>query len=63
MRAHGVDEPSRVRWPPGAIEEGGAAGWYDVEADRDYLVGVTMADVGDVAVADLLSAGRLPVQR
>ena len=28
----------------------GAAGWYDVEADRDYLVGVTMADVGDVAI-------------
>lgn len=39
------------RWPPGAIEPGGAAGWYDVEADRDYLVGVTMADVGDVAIA------------
>jgi agmatinase len=28
----------------------GADGWYDVEADRDYLVGVTMADVGDVAI-------------
>jgi agmatinase len=26
------------------------AGWYDIEADRDYLVGVTMADVGDVAI-------------
>lgn len=38
------------RWPPGARGEGGAAGWYDVEADRDYLVDVTMADVGDVAV-------------
>jgi agmatinase len=25
-------------------------GWYDVERDRDYLVGVTMADVGDVAI-------------
>jgi agmatinase len=25
-------------------------GWYDVEADRDYLVGVTMADVGDVVI-------------
>jgi agmatinase len=25
-------------------------GWYDVEADRDYLAGVTMADVGDVAI-------------
>ena len=28
----------------------GAEGWYDVEADRDYLVGVGMVDVGDVAV-------------
>jgi agmatinase len=28
----------------------GAEGWYDVEADRDYLVGVTMADVGDVRI-------------
>ena len=28
----------------------GAEGWYDVEADRDHLVGVTMADVGDVAI-------------
>jgi agmatinase len=25
-------------------------GWYDVEADRDYLTGVTMADVGDVVI-------------
>jgi agmatinase len=28
----------------------GAEGWYDVESDRDHLVGVTMADVGDVAI-------------
>jgi agmatinase len=28
----------------------GAEGWYDVERDRDHLVGVTMADVGDVAI-------------
>ena len=28
----------------------GAEGWYDVEADRDYLDGVTMVDVGDVAI-------------
>ena len=34
----------------GAEEDPGAEGWYDVEADRDYLVGVTMADVGDVAI-------------
>jgi agmatinase len=33
-----------------AGEDRGAEGWYDVEADRDYLVGVTMADVGDVAI-------------
>jgi agmatinase len=34
----------------GAGDDQGAEGWYDVEADRDYLVGVTMADVGDVAI-------------
>jgi agmatinase len=28
----------------------GSVGWYDVETDRDRLVGVTMADVGDVAI-------------
>jgi agmatinase len=28
----------------------GASGWYDIERDRDYLVGVTMADLGDVAI-------------
>ena len=33
-----------------AGSERGAEGWYDVEADRDYLAGVTMADVGDVAI-------------
>ena len=30
-----------------AGDDRGAEGWYDVEADRDYLVGVRMADVGD----------------
>jgi agmatinase len=30
--------------------DGASLGWYDVEADRDRLVGVTMADVGDVAI-------------
>jgi agmatinase len=25
-------------------------GWYDIEADRDYLAGVSMADAGDVAI-------------
>ena len=28
----------------------GAEGWYDVESGRDHLAGVTMADVGDVAI-------------
>jgi agmatinase len=28
----------------------GADGWYDVEADRDRLVGVTMVDLGDVLI-------------
>jgi len=39
-------------YPPlaGAGDDQGAEGWYDVEADRNYLVGVTMADVGDVAI-------------
>ncbi len=37
--------------PVGAGEDDrGAEGWYDVEANRDYLAGVTMADVGDVAI-------------
>ena len=36
--------------PAGDGVDRGAEGWYDVEADRDYLVGVTMADVGDVAI-------------
>jgi agmatinase len=35
---------------PGAAAQGGAEGWYDIEADREYLAGVTMADVGDVAI-------------
>jgi agmatinase len=34
----------------GAGDDRGAEGWYDVEADRDYLAGVRMADVGDVAI-------------
>lgn len=37
------------RRPRAGVDEG-AEGWYDVEADRNYLVGVTMADVGDVAI-------------
>lgn len=28
----------------------GSAGWYDVEAGSDHLAGVTMADIGDVAI-------------
>jgi agmatinase len=37
------------RLPDGG-DDPGAEGWYDVEAARDYLVGVRMADVGDVAI-------------
>ncbi len=33
--------------PPGPA---GAAGWYDIETDREHLVGVTMADLGDVYI-------------
>ena len=29
---------------------GGSEGWYDIESGRDHLVGVTMADVGDVVI-------------
>ncbi len=49
-----VREASREQFsypPPGADgSDLGAEGFYDVEADRDYLNGVTMADVGDVAI-------------
>jgi agmatinase len=49
-----VREASRelFDYPPVAAgaDDPGAAGWYDVEADRDYLIGVTMADLGDVAI-------------
>ena len=43
---------AQLYYPPtaGAGSDDGAEGWYDVEVDRDYLVGVTMADVGDVAI-------------
>jgi arginase family enzyme len=34
----------------GSAANGGSAGWYDIESESDYLVGVTMADVGDVAI-------------
>lgn len=36
--------------PPGSEREEGAIGWYDIEADREYLVGVTMSDAGDVVI-------------
>jgi agmatinase len=35
---------------PDGAQDPGATGWYDVETDRDHLAGVTMADVGDVAI-------------
>ena len=37
-------------WPPSANPEGGSLGWFDVETKRDHLVGVTMADCGDVGI-------------
>ena len=37
-------------WEQFTYGEGGAAGWYDIESDRDRLQGVTMADVGDVVI-------------
>ena len=45
--------PAAVRlssWEQFGYGEAGAEGWYDVETDREHLVGVTMADVGDVAI-------------
>ena len=33
-----------------AYGDDASLGWYDVEVDRDRLVGVTMADVGDIAI-------------
>jgi agmatinase len=34
----------------GDSPQDGAAGWYDIETDRDRLRGVTMVDVGDVVI-------------
>jgi agmatinase len=44
--------PAQLYYPSraGSGDDPGAEGWYDVEADRDYLAGVTMADVGDVVI-------------
>ncbi len=48
--------PTGQRGGPAAVRAAGEAtfaygeGWYDVEQDRDHLAGVTMADVGDVAI-------------
>ncbi len=41
--------PAAVRQASWEQSEAGT-GWYDVETDRDHLAGVTMADVGDVAI-------------
>jgi len=38
-------------WPPGSSASEGSLGWFDIEAKREYLAGVTMADCGDVAIA------------
>src|SRR4029079_6310770 len=48
--------PTGQRGGPAAVREASreqfahGTGWYDVETGRDHLVGVTMADVGDVAI-------------
>ena len=55
--------PKGQREGPAAIREAGVAildgesGWYDVETDTDHLVGVTMADCGDVAIEDSPGSG------
>ncbi len=52
----GPGVPTGQRAGPAAAREASESqfyypeGWYDVEADRDYLAGVTMADVGDVVI-------------
>ena len=46
----------------GAGDDRGAPGWYDVEADRDYL-GVTMSDVGDVAIPGVDTEAKLRGER
>ena len=48
--------PTGQRAGPAAVREASVdvfehlEGWYDIEADRDYLTSVTMADVGDVVI-------------
>jgi agmatinase len=43
---------------PGYLPPGpGAAGWYDIEDERECFKGVTMADCGDVAIV-----GALPIE-
>lgn len=39
------------------LASGGAAGWYDIETGREHLVGVTMADLGDVLIQGSDQAG------
>ncbi|HLB61911.1 MAG TPA: arginase family protein [Actinomycetota bacterium] len=49
-------------WPPGGPPGEGAFGWFDVEDGREYLGGVSMADVGDVAIVGAevqLNLGRI----
>lgn len=37
-------------WPPTADRDALSEGWFDIESGREYLVGVRMADCGDVAI-------------
>jgi agmatinase len=46
-------------WPPGSPPGAGAAGWFDIEDGHGYLEGVTMADVGDVAITGGDTQGNL----
>jgi len=43
-------QASRDQFEASGGEGGRSTGWYDVEADQDYLVGIAMADLGDVAI-------------
>ncbi len=46
-------------WPPGAPPGEGAAGWFDIEDEHEYLVGVSMADIGDVTITGGDTQGNL----
>jgi agmatinase len=49
-QAAGPEAARRASRDQFAYGDGASLGWYDVEVGRDRLVGVTMADVGDVVI-------------